>query len=531
MILGLMRKHAKSWLIKFIIVIICLVFVLYFGYSFRAQRGLRIAKVNGEVITRAEYQNEYDRLYRIFKQMYGESWNEKIAKALGLKRIALENLIDQRLMAQEAKRLGIKVNIQEIQEEIMKYPAFQRNGVFDIRLYKSLLRENRIDPEEFENSIKKQILSNKLKEFLLAFMNVTDQEALDYFRYKNEKIKVSFVLFKPDMFKDRVKVNKKMIEEFFKKHKERYRIPKMIKCVYIVIDPKEFENNIKPTEKEIQQYYNFHMDDYKLLGQKNPPPLKDVRDKVIRDLIEEKSIELAQEKGYELIDKMPYDIPLEEYAKENNLKIAYTDFFSLQDSTIPGIGGDRKTVETLFSLKNRDISDLMMLKGKFYIFQVKERKASFIPKLDSIYDQVKEDLIDELAMKEAKKEARAFLKKLRENPELWEEMIKKMGLELKETDFFKRSEQIPYIGGDQEIKEILFSLNKENRYPKDIYITENGAYVIRWEAREEPDEKEFQKQKYKLKTELAYIKRDRAFDMWVKSLRRSAKIKYLNPID
>jgi peptidyl-prolyl cis-trans isomerase D len=31
MILGLMRKHAKSWLIKFMIAIICLVFVLYFG--------------------------------------------------------------------------------------------------------------------------------------------------------------------------------------------------------------------------------------------------------------------------------------------------------------------------------------------------------------------------------------------------------------------------------------------------------------------------------------------------------------------
>ena len=531
MILGLMRKHAKSWLIKFMIAIICLVFVLYFGYSFRAQRGLRIAKVNGEVITRADYQNEYDRLYRMFRRMYGDSWNEKLARSLGLKRIALENLIDQRLMAQEAKRLGITVNVREIREAIMKYPAFQRNGVFDIRLYKALLRENRIDPEEFEDGVKKQILNDKLKEFLLSFMNVTDQEAFDYFKYKNERIKVSFVLFKPDMFKNRVKINENMVKEFFKKNKERYRVPEMVKCVYIVIDPKEFEAKIKPTEKEIKQYYNFHMDDYKLPGQKSPPPLKEVKDKVIRDLIEEKSIELAQERGYELIDKMPYDISLEDYAKYNHLKIGYTDFFSIEDDTIPEIGGDRKTVETLFSLKNKDISDLIMLRGKFYIFQIKERRSSFIPKFESVYDQVKEDLIDKLAMKEAEKEARLFLKKVRKKDELWLETIEKDGLKVRKTDFFKRSEPIPYIGGNRELKEILFSLDKHNRYPKDIYVTEEGAYVIRWEAREEPDKEEFQKQKHTLKTELARIKRDRAFDLWVKALRRSAKIEYLNPIE
>ncbi len=531
MILGLMRKHAKSWIIKFIIVIISLVFILYFGYSFRAQRGLRIAKVNGDIITKAELQNEYDRLYRVFKRAYGDLWNEKIAKILNLKRLALDNLINQRLMAQEAKRLGIRVNIQEIQEAIMNYPAFQRNGVFDIRLYKALLRDNRIDPEEFESSIANQILNEKLKDFILSFMGVTDEEAFEFYKYRNEKIKISFVLFKPEMFKSDIKVKDKMVEDFFKKHKEDYRVPEMIKCAYIVIDPATFEDKIKPTEDEIRQYYNFHIDDYKLPGQKQPPPLKEVRDKVVKELVEEKATELAQERGYELIDKMPYDMPLEDYAKENGLKIKYTDFFSLDDDSIPEIGGDKKIIKSLFDLKDKEISDLIMLKGKFYIFQVKERKASFIPKLESVYDQVKEDLIDELAMEEAKKEARSFLKEVKSKSGLWEEMIKKMGLELKQTDFFKRSDQIPHIGGDQELKEILFSLDKDHRYPKDIYANQEGAYVIRWEERKEPDKKEFQKQKYNLKIELSYIKRDRAFDMWLKALRKSAKIEILNPVE
>jgi len=50
MLLSLMRKHAKSWLIKSLIAIIAIVFVFYFGYSFRSETGAKIAYVNGELI-------------------------------------------------------------------------------------------------------------------------------------------------------------------------------------------------------------------------------------------------------------------------------------------------------------------------------------------------------------------------------------------------------------------------------------------------------------------------------------------------
>jgi len=299
------------------------------------------------------------------------------AKALNLRRLALEKLIDQMLMAQEAKRLGISVNAREIQEVIMKYSAFQTNGTFNIHLYKRLLRDNRMSPDEFENGIAKEILSNKLKKFILSFMGVTDQEALDYYTYTHEKIKISFVLFKPAMFKDKVKIKKDMIEAFFKKNKEKYRVPERIKCAYVVIDPKDFEDKVSPTEKEIKEYYEYHMDDYKLLGEKSPPPLDEVRDKVLRDFIEEQSADLAQEMGYDLIDRMPYDIDLKDYAKDNGLEIRYTDYFSLRDHSIPDIGGDNKIIQKLFELRGKDISELIMLKGKFYIFQVTEKKPSF----------------------------------------------------------------------------------------------------------------------------------------------------------
>jgi len=51
MLLSLMRKHAKSWLIKLLIAIIAVVFVFYFGYSFNSDKNLKVAYVNGELIS------------------------------------------------------------------------------------------------------------------------------------------------------------------------------------------------------------------------------------------------------------------------------------------------------------------------------------------------------------------------------------------------------------------------------------------------------------------------------------------------
>ena len=128
MLLSLMRKHAKSWLIKVMIGLISFVFVLYFGYSSRERKGVKVASVNGEPISRLEYEETRRRLRENLQQQYRDIWNEDLMKMFDIDNMALDSLINQRLVTQEAKKIGLDITEKEIQEEILAKPYFQSDG-------------------------------------------------------------------------------------------------------------------------------------------------------------------------------------------------------------------------------------------------------------------------------------------------------------------------------------------------------------------------------------------------------------------
>ena len=631
MALSLMRRHAKSWLIKFLIGIIAVVFIFYFGYSFTARQGVKIAYVNGELISGIEYQKAYNDLVESFRSQYKDFWNDNLIKVLDLKNRALNNLINNELISQEARRLGLEVTESESQKAIMSHPAFQIDGSFDIRRYKAILAQNRMKPEEFEASMAHELLDQKLKQFLSAFIQVTDRELLDQYTYDNEKIKVEFVRFKPEDFKKSLKSDPASMETYFKKHKEDYRVPEKIDIAYILIDPEAFENQVKITDAEIKDYYEYHLDTFKQpkkvrarhilfrlepdateeqkqevrkkaeeilekvhqgkdfaamaekysegptsskggdlgyfsAGQLVKPfedavmamkkgevtgpvqtqfgyhiikvedikeartkPLDEVRDQIKENLIRNASTALAHEKGLSVMDQMPYDVNLAQYAADHSLTAKNSGFFSL-DQNIPGIGGTVKLREALFALQKGETSEMTELEGKFYIFQVADRKDSYLPKMDEVADRVKTDFVAYLAKEKAGKAGEDYLAELRKG-KTWSELALEKNVKPDETDFFTRNGTINEIGYDPSLNQALFDLNREKPYLENVFKNDEGAFVIKWDSYQEIDQNKFKEEKEKYRSSLLQKKHMRTFENWLEALRKDAKIEIVTPVD
>ncbi len=632
MVLSIMRKHAKSWLIKVLIAIIAIVFVFYFGYSFTSDRTIKVASVNGEIITGLEYQKTYQEMREALFRQYRDVWSDNLVEMFNLKNRALESLIIEKLISSEARSLGLEITEEEIQHALMRYPGFQtEDGKFDMGRYRALLAQNRMEPEDFEAGMARELLGDKLKQLVLGFVPATEAEARDYFEYRNEKIRISYVKFDPDNYIDEVKPSESEMRTYFDEHKEYYRVPEKIRLTYISIDPEDFVSEVVLPERAVEDYYEYHRESfsepeevkarhilfkvpstaedqevekirekaeavleqardgadfadlaeeysegptgpkggdlgYFTRGQmeesfddaafslekgeisdivktrfgfhiikiedKKPrreKPLDEVRGQIEADLRLIQAAEIAREKGLSLIDQMPYDIDLTEYAEQHGLPVSETPLFA-QDEPIPELMGSEELRQSLFSLDTGQISDLMEVDGKYFLFQIEEKEKSRLPSFEEAAEEVKPDVTEHLAAEKARSAASAFLKKVSADAD-WAKLAADQGLEIVKTDFFSRIDSVEGIERRGEFNEIVFSLNSERPFPDEVYQDTGGAFVFRWEEAEPFDEETFEEEKEQYLFQAMSAKHQAAFNGWLQSLRQKADVRILTPLD
>ena len=624
MLLGLMRKHAQTWIIKSVIAMIALVFIFYFGYNFTSDEGIKVAEVNGESIGRREYEKAYRDMLINLQNEYKDVWSDKLIDAFDLKTRALEGLIQQKIINQEAEKMGLMVTKNEIQERILEFPTFFTNGRFDESKYRYLLTSNHITPEEFEKSLSTDLLQQKLTQFLTTFLILSDQEIRDNYTYANEKIKLAFVKFSPDEFKESIQKEKEAVNSFFEERKESYRAPEKIKIAYIKISPASFRDKVKLDDDVLKGYYEDNIDTFtqenqvkarhilfKVAPDASPEDQDKIKEKAesvlerakkgedfselakefsddpskskggdlgyftkgrmvkefedaafslkkdeISDLVKTtygyhiikvddireskvktfdevrgqidsvlrrtRSVEMAEDRALSLIDQIPYDIDLKEFAADHEAPFYNSEFFS-RSEPIPMIRSNSKLVETLFNLQKGDVTELIELNNEFYIMQVIERKDSYLPELDEVLAQVEEDYVDNMALEMAAAEAEKYLQSVREKGD-WEALAKEKNRTIETTDFFSRRGNPGKIGSAPGLQEEAFKLDADNPYPEQVFKNNKGAYVVKWEEKQGIDPAKYEEEKEMYGKSLTQRKQQEAFLDWIDRMKAKSKI-------
>lgn len=260
--LRLMRDHASSWIIKFLLGAIVIVFVFWGVGSWSTKKSNRVATVNGDPINLDEYREAYTSLLEQLRQRFGNNLNEEMMKMFRVDRQALNSLIDKKIVFQEAKRLNFRVPDSELTDAIERMGSFQRAGVFDVGLYQKVLNRYRMTPEEFEFDQRELILVNKLRSFITGSIKVSDQEAMEWYNWINTSIDLDFVLFEPDIYTD-VDASEEEIKKYFDGHKLSYKTERMRKARYLHFNPDAYTSQVQITEEEIRDYFEANRNEFK----------------------------------------------------------------------------------------------------------------------------------------------------------------------------------------------------------------------------------------------------------------------------
>jgi len=402
--LTVMREKASSWVIKIILGAIVVVFIFWGVGSFRSARLVSVAKVDGKPITIDEYQKTYQNLIERYRQQFGNGLNEDMIKMLGLKRQALNQLIDQHVLLQEAKKLDLQVSDDQLAEFIQAIPAFQRGGKFDNRVYAQTLTLNHLSPEEFEFLQRDSIVMDHLRTYIMETVRVSDGEARAWFDWQNTQISLDYVHFSPDAFSD-VTLTPEAKQKFFEENRNNYKTEPKARAQYIRIRPSDITEGVNVTDEEVQSYYDAHRADYQ------SPATVHARHILLKlePGSKPETVEEKRKKAEEIMKEARSGSDFAELAKkysEDTSKDAGGDLGTFTKETMV-----KPFAEKAFSMKPGEISDPVRTQFGWHIIKVEAVNPESVKELAT----VKEEVHKKLSLEKAKALANERIEAIYEN--------------------------------------------------------------------------------------------------------------------
>ena len=522
--LDVIRKNKNTIIVKIVFVIIVLSFIgtmfLVWGEGRSGMDGGAggyAAKVDGKKISMEEYQNAYQRMRNMYQQIYGQSLPAEMEKVLGLKKVALDGLIDNLLVMKEAKGMGVKVTKEEVTNSIAAMPTFQKDGAFSFELYQQLLKSSRMTPKDFEESQKGELLLKKTRQSIKDKAVVTDADALAQFKKDNDKIDLEYVSYAPSDVIGEVKLTEAELNEYLQKNQAEFKTPEKVAISYILLDPSLQAAKMTVTEDEIQTYYQKNID--KFQGKDGIQPLKDVKDKAKADALRQKAAKQSFELAADILYKNIKSGDLNLVAGQLGLKVQETPLFAV-NAPAAALAGEAVVLKKAFELKLGELGGPLETPKGIYIIKVKERQNSVVPPLTEIKAAVEQKAKVAKSLDLAKKKADDAAKQL----------VAKATLKTQATGSFGFSAKgdVPVIGNSPALMEAAFKLTPAAAAIETPFKVGNRWYAVRLKQRTEAPKADFDKTREELKKKILPKKQDEALEAWIKGLRAKAKIE-INP--
>jgi peptidyl-prolyl cis-trans isomerase D len=524
--LDTIRRHQQSWLTYLIFIAIIVVFAVNFGpgsSSCRSVKGTSFAaSVDGDLIRQHDFALIYQRRLEAMRRRMAASnmdFSADLADKMGLRTQVLDQLIDQKLLAHEAKRRGLVVS----DEELLNYleETYKVTSVSEEQYREFVERNFQTTVTKFEDEARDELLGQKMARMLTENVTVGDAQLKHDFLREHDRAKVDFVRFDlpanlPEptaaAIAKLIASEPKAIEERYNSDALKYRTPEQRRARQIVV---------------------------KLAADASDADVARARSQLLT-----------------LKDQIQDGADFATVAKQNT-----------QDEATKEQGGDLgwlkrgqlpKAIEdAAFALKAQEITaEPVRSPVGLHLVQVTEIKAPARQELNEVQREVAASIVrDRAAEEQSKAKATALLAQLEagktladltqssdeakaqaepdKEPAPAKGKAKAKDAKAAASDkpvrhesgwIIKAEMSMPDIGFSPEVHDQIFTLSAQAPLLKQAPKVGRAYFVIVLKERETPDLAKFDAEKDSLRDQAAWQKRRLVFDDWVKQLRAQARI-------
>ena len=242
-----------------ILVLIVLTFAsIGVGSYFSARNSAEIiAEVGKSVISRQELammvSQEQDRLR---PQTQANPQAAEYLQTDEFKNSILNNMIERRLLLNQARSMGMMVSPEELTEVIGTVPAFfDDSGQFSVEKYERLLRAQNLMPAEFESQIEQDLLVGRLQNVITQSAIVSDSVVSRLVRQRGQQREVSQLIFSPAKYRESIEVTDEDVQKYFVDNKNLFKLPERAKVEYLVLNEESAAASVSISEDELRQSY------------------------------------------------------------------------------------------------------------------------------------------------------------------------------------------------------------------------------------------------------------------------------------
>src|SRR5574341_773765 len=262
--------HKRKRLAQIVLVLLVIPFAFFGLESYTRSVGAKddVATVDGVGISQREFGEALREQQERLRAAFGKNIDAQALDTPEARRLLLDSLVSQRVLADAALRAHLTVSDDALRETIAAIPAFQAGGAFSKSNYEALLRAQSMTPQMFEARLRYDLSLAQLTRALTetAIVSRAGTERLAALQGQRREVQEALVASQP--YLAQVKVTEAQLKAHYDANPAEFRIPERVRAEFVVLSSDALGKQDPVSEAEIKAAYDARAAQYRVEEQR-----------------------------------------------------------------------------------------------------------------------------------------------------------------------------------------------------------------------------------------------------------------------
>lgn len=250
------RSH-RRWMQLILLLLIVPSFFLVGiqGYDSFMRQEPELATVAGQPISRAEFDQAHRNQLEQYRQRLGAQFDPAVVDTPALRESLLNQLINQRLLANVAVDNRFSVSDETLRNTIAAIPEVQDNGRFSPERYRQVLAAQGLSPTSFEAGLRRDLAVARVLEPVGQSARAPTEVVSTLETALTQARTVQMRRFAAADYRSQVSVSPADIQAWYDANKQQLQIPEQVQVQYLVLDEAAATQGVEVKEEDLASYY------------------------------------------------------------------------------------------------------------------------------------------------------------------------------------------------------------------------------------------------------------------------------------